>query len=118
MVLASDLTGWWVGYSIGALIVLVVAALVVSIIATARRIAAVAEDATRSLTETRERTEVLWQVATTNLVAQDILEGAAAARRALGGGDEEEEDEATQQAQAAVAGSLPTGPERDRQLGL
>lgn len=114
---ASDLTGWWVGYSIGALIVLIVAALVATIIVTARRIAAVAEDATRSLVESRERTEALWEVATTNLVAQEILEGARAARRALGGGDEEE-DPVTKQAQDTVSGSLPVGPDLDRELGL
>jgi uncharacterized membrane protein len=82
---AADLTGWWVSYAVGAAIVLVVAVLLILIILTARGIAAAAEDATRSLAETRDRTEVLWQVATTKQVAGELLDGAEQARRALGG---------------------------------
>ena len=85
MLAAADLTGWWVGYGVGAAIVAVVAVLLVLIILTARAIAAAAEDATRALTETRDRTEVLWQVTTTNQVAADLLDGATEARKALGG---------------------------------
>jgi hypothetical protein len=85
MLAAADLTGWWVGYAVGAVVVVAVALLLVLIIVTARRIAAVAEDAARSLAETRERTEVLWQVATTNQVAADLRDGAIQARKALGG---------------------------------
>jgi hypothetical protein len=84
-VAAADLTGWLVGYAVGATIVLVVAVLLILIIVAARGIAAAAEDATRSLAETRDRTEVLWQLATTKQVAADLLDGAARARRALGG---------------------------------
>ncbi len=83
MVLASDLTGWAVGYGIGAVVVAAVALLVVSLIITARRIAAVAADARRGLELARQRTEVLWQVRTTNQVATDILEVATEARRRL-----------------------------------
>jgi hypothetical protein len=85
MLAAADLTGWWVGYAIGATIVVVVAVVLLLIIRTAHAIASVAEDATRSLAETRDRTEVLWQVRTTNQVAADLLEGATRARKALGG---------------------------------
>lgn len=88
-VAATNLTGWWVGCAIGAAIVVVVAVLVLTIIVTARRIAAVAEDATRSLVLARDRTEVLWEVNTTNTVASDILAGAKQARAALGGGDDD-----------------------------
>lgn len=87
---ATDMTGWWVGYGIGALVVLIVVAVVIAIIVTARRIADVAEDGTRSLIEARDRTEVLWQVATTNVVANDLLQGATKAREALGGGSDAE----------------------------
>ncbi|MDP9069475.1 MAG: hypothetical protein M3N53_14195 [Actinomycetota bacterium] len=83
---ATDMTGWWVGYGIGALVVVIVVVVVVAIIATARKIADVAEDGTRSLILARDRTEVLWQVATTNTVANDLLQGAMKAREALGGG--------------------------------
>lgn len=82
---ATNLTGWWVGYAIGVPLVLVVAVLVIAIIMAAVKIGTVAEDATRALAQARDRTEVLWQVKTTNQVATDILEGAREARKALGG---------------------------------
>jgi hypothetical protein len=85
MLAAVDLTGWWVGYAIGAAIVLVVAVILLLIIRTAHAIATLAEDATRSLAETQDRTEVLWQVATTNQLAADLRDGAVQARKALGG---------------------------------
>jgi uncharacterized membrane protein (Fun14 family) len=81
---AADLTGWWVGYAVGAVIVVVVAVLLILIILTARGIATAAEDATRSLAEARDRTEVLWQLAATKQVAADLLDGAEQARGALG----------------------------------
>jgi hypothetical protein len=117
MVLASDLTGWWVGYGVGAVVVVAVALLVIAIIVTARRIAAVAEDATRSLTTARERTEALWEVATTNTVAGDLLAGAREARRALGGGDEPREEAGVHTAQLAERKPLPTAPQIDPELG-
>ncbi len=82
---AEHLTGWWVGYVIGAVVVLLVAALLILIIATVRRIAAVAEDATASLRLTQERTEVLWELEATRTAAKDILTSATEARHALGG---------------------------------
>jgi hypothetical protein len=85
MLAAADLTGWWVGYAVGAAIVAVVAVLLILIILTARAIATAAEDAAGSLAETRDRSEVLWQVATTNQVAADLLDGATKTRKALGG---------------------------------
>lgn len=78
-----DLTGWYVGYGLGAVVVLLVAALVLAITATARRIADVADDIAATLAVARDRTEVLWQVSTTNSVATDILDTATAARQAL-----------------------------------
>lgn len=82
---AADLTGWWIGYAIGAVVVVAVAVLVLVLIVTARRISATARDITGSLAVARDRTEVLWQVATTNQVAGDVLGAATRARRALGG---------------------------------
>lgn len=82
---AEHLTGWWIGYAIGAAVVLVVAVLLILIIATVRRIAAVAADATESLRTTQERTEALWELATTRTTAKDILASATEARHALGG---------------------------------
>jgi len=83
MVLASDLTGWAVGYAVGAVVVAAVAVLLILLILTARRIAAVAADASRGLASARERTEILWEVHTTNLVASDILQLTSDARRRL-----------------------------------
>lgn len=79
---ASDLTGWVVGYGVGAVVVLAVAALVIAITLTARRIAAVARDATRSLQQTQARTEVLWQVRAVNRLLTDIRRAAASFRTA------------------------------------
>ncbi|WP_034272081.1 hypothetical protein [Haloechinothrix halophila] len=83
---AEHLTGWWVGYVIGAVVVLLVAALLILIILTVRRIAAVAEDATDALRLAQQRTEALWQLEATRTAATDILAGATEARHALGGG--------------------------------
>lgn len=77
--------GWWIGYAIGVTVVIVVGVLLLFIIATADQIANIARDATSSLTESRDRTEALWQVSTTNELATEIGEGARAARKALGG---------------------------------
>lgn len=84
MVLASPaLTGWYIGFGLAAVVVLLVAVLVLAITATVKRIADVADDITGTLVVARERTEVLWQVATTNRVAGEILETATAARTTL-----------------------------------
>ncbi|MPY79284.1 MAG: hypothetical protein GEV04_12495 [Actinophytocola sp.] len=82
---AQHLTGWWVGYAIGAVVVLLVAALLIMIILTVRRIAAVAKDATDALRQTQERTEALWELEATRTAVKDILAGATEARHALGG---------------------------------
>ncbi|MFN2489513.1 MAG: hypothetical protein ABR529_07220 [Actinomycetota bacterium] len=86
IVAASDLTGWWIGWGVGAVVVVVVAAVLLAIIFTARRIAGVAEDATRSLVVARDRTEALWKVRDTKATAIELLEGATKARMALGDG--------------------------------
>lgn len=84
MVLASShLIGWYIGYGVAAVVIVLVAVLLLAIILTVRRIGAVAEDITSGLVVARDRTEVLWQVSTTNQVATDILDTATAARKAL-----------------------------------
>lgn len=82
---SPPLLGWWVGFGIGTVLVIVVAVLLLLILVAARRIGSVAEDATAALAQTRDRTEVLWQVRATNEVAAEILGQATAARKALGG---------------------------------
>jgi Sec-independent protein translocase protein TatA len=118
MVVAADVTGWWIGYGVGAVVVVVVACVVLAIIVTAKRIAEVAEDATRSLVSTRDRTEALWRVADTNKVAEDILAGASEARRALSGDSAEpSEQPSSRVAQEAEKHPFPTGPQLDPELG-
>lgn len=86
MDLASpQLIGWYIGYGLAIVVVLLVAVLVLAITSTAGRIADVADDITSTLGVARDRTEVLWQVSTTNRVATDILETATAARKTLEG---------------------------------
>lgn len=77
--------GWWIGFGVGAIVVIIVGVLVLFIIATADQIASLARDGTTSLAQSRDRTEVLWRVEQTNEVANDILDGAKQARKALGG---------------------------------
>lgn len=121
MALASDLTGWAVGYAVGALVVVIVAAVLLTIIFAARRIASVAEDATESLALTRARTEALWELQATNRVASDLLEGAREARSALGGdrvGDPASRREAeSREAQQSKMHNLPPGPHIDPEHG-
>jgi hypothetical protein len=86
MVLASShLTAWYVGYGLALVVVVLVVALLLAIIMTARRITAVAEDITSTLHVARDRTEALWRVGTTNQVAGEILETATVARKTLEG---------------------------------
>lgn len=127
---AAHLTGWWIGYIIGAIVVVAVAVLVLLLIITARRIGNIAADATSSLQQAEARTEILWQNQTVNQAAEDILEAAMKARVALGGGDFDvealrrgqhapHEDLKSEKAgRSPIEHSLPTGPQIDRQEGL
>jgi len=82
---ATNINGWVVGYVAGAIVVVLVALLIVGIIMTVRRIRATADDITRSLIESQQRTEVLWAVADTKSTVDDIVGMAGQARAALGG---------------------------------
>ncbi len=82
----ADLTGWWIGYGIGAVVVVAVAMLVIGIIATVRSITEVAEAITDGLAVTRDRTEALWTVGQTMHSCGDLLETAVDAREALEAG--------------------------------
>lgn len=107
---ATELTGWWIGYAIAVVVIALVAILLLVIARIANKIGDVAEDITHSLAETRDRTEVLWQVATTNAVATDILSGAVSAREALGGGAATAEQQAGAKGapREALAGDTPS----------
>lgn len=86
----ADMTGWWVGWVTAGAVVVVVAALVLYIIWTARRIADVAEQATGTLKIIEGRTRPLWKVHDAISMTVGIVTDAGEMRRALGGrvGDE------------------------------
>ena len=80
------LGGWWVGLGIGLVVVLVVAAVLVTLIVLARRITAQTVLAVEALEAAEENTRPLWAVTTTNQEVVAVLEGAQLARRALEAG--------------------------------
>ena len=79
------MSGWAIGFSVGAAVVVVVVVLLVLMIAGARRVATKAEDILSALEEARLNTLGLWDVATTNATAERIVAAAAGAREALAG---------------------------------
>lgn len=66
---------WYLGWAIGVVVVLLVAALVLAITATAERIARQADDITAALDGTRANTEPLFAVKTTNHTIDRITRG-------------------------------------------
>lgn len=85
MVLASADFGFYLGLTIGFIIVVVVVAIVSVILGLAARIGAQANVAGEALEQVRANTALLPAVATTNEHALAILAGAKAARGALTG---------------------------------
>jgi phosphohistidine phosphatase SixA len=81
------MNGWVLGYLIGGVVVVLVVALLLLMIAGARRTAQTAEEIARHLLEARDRTAALWQVETTMITAERIVNAATKARIALSGGD-------------------------------
>ncbi len=84
-VLAVSLTGWYVGFIIGALTITVVVVLVGAILGLARIIGRQAVDITTALDESRVNTMALWDVDLVNRSIVGINRNAAKARAALGG---------------------------------
>ncbi len=76
-------SGWYIGWAIGLVVVLIAAALLIAIIALGRRIAGQADDITRALDGARENTAPLFEVTRTNLALDQITRGLA---RLRGGG--------------------------------
>ncbi len=83
MVLAIS-AGWYVGWIIGAVVVLLAAGLLLMAIMTGRKISGQGDAITEALTGTRENTTPLFDVSGLNLVVIRITRGLA---RARGGGD-------------------------------
>lgn len=79
----ADLTGWWIGIAIGALIVVVVALIVIALIVLAERIARQARMAAAALDAAERNTQGLWDVGGVNREALAVLEGTVRARHAL-----------------------------------
>lgn len=78
-------TQWVIGWAVAGGVVLVVVILVGTIIYLAAKIKAQALAILGALEEARDNTASLWDVQTTNKMAEEILGAARAARAALGG---------------------------------
>ncbi|HET7846868.1 MAG TPA: hypothetical protein VFL72_05195 [Acidimicrobiia bacterium] len=78
-------TGWLVGYIIGIVVVLVVVALVVPILVLARKIGNEAKLIDDSLKQSVVNTAALADLATTNTMAINVIEGLKRGRTRLGG---------------------------------
>ncbi len=77
------MNGWVLGFVIGAVVVVVVVAVLLLMIVFARRTAEKAEAIVAALQDARDGTAALWEVQTTVLTAERIVDAAAAARAAL-----------------------------------
>jgi hypothetical protein len=78
-------TPWLVGFIIGIVIVLVVVALVVPILVLAKRIGNEAKAIDDSLKQSVVNTAALADLATTNTMAINVIEGLKRGRQRLGG---------------------------------
>lgn len=78
-------TQWVIGWAVAGGVVLVVVLLVGTIIYLAAKIKAQALAILGALEEARDNTASLWDVQTTNALAEEVLGAARAARAALGG---------------------------------
>lgn len=80
------LSTWWlVGWTIGVVVVLIAATLLLTIIGLGRRIVREADEITANLDQTRQNTDPLWGVKQININIARVNKGLAAARKALGG---------------------------------
>ncbi len=72
--------GWIVGWSVGALVVVIAAVLLLMIIGLGLRIVGQAKDITRSLDSARERTSPMFELSRTNLAVDRAARGLARTR--------------------------------------
>lgn len=75
--------GWYVGWAVGLVVVLLAAGLLLTIIVVGRRIVGQAGDITQALDGASSNTDALWDVRTTNHEIDRITRGLAAAREML-----------------------------------
>jgi hypothetical protein len=83
--LATSLTGWYVGFALAGLTITVVVVLVGTILGEARVIGRQAVSITEALEDSRINTLALWDVDVVNRSVIGINRNAAKARAALGG---------------------------------
>lgn len=83
---STVLTGWYVGYVIAAVLIVVVVAMIAIILALVRRISVVADDITNTLDDIRVNTVSVPAVGTLNEALLSVVGHAAEARTALAGG--------------------------------
>jgi len=74
-------TGWWIGLVLGVVVILVAAAIVIAIVALARRIAAQARGAVEGVEVVRGQTDELAGIAQINDSGVRILHSARALRK-------------------------------------
>jgi hypothetical protein len=83
-VLALSTTGWWVlGYTLGAVVVVIAASLLLAIIALGKRVARQANLIVEALDGARENTTALFDVTRTNLAIDTITRDLRAVREGL-----------------------------------
>jgi len=80
-VLTAASTGWWIGLVLGIVVILVAAAIVITIVTLARRIAAQAQGAVDGVEVVRAQTDELAGVARINDSGVRILHSARALRK-------------------------------------
>lgn len=76
-------SGWYIGWAVGLVVVLIAAGLLLTIIMLGRRIVRQAVDITEALDGARENTQALWDVRETNHAADRITRHLATAREML-----------------------------------
>jgi flagellar biosynthesis/type III secretory pathway M-ring protein FliF/YscJ len=80
-VLTAASTGWWIGLVLGIVVILVAAAIVITIVTLARRIAAQAQGAVEGVEVVRAQTDELAGIARINDSGVRILHSARAVRK-------------------------------------
>jgi hypothetical protein len=75
--------GWYIGWAVGLVVVLVAAALLLIVIGLGRRIVRQATDITTALEGTHRNTDALWDVRATNHAIDRVTRCLAAAREML-----------------------------------
>jgi hypothetical protein len=81
MAVIAASTGWYVGFALGIVVIAVAAAIVITIVALARRIAAQARAAVEGVTVVKQQTDELGGIARINDSGVRILHSARALRK-------------------------------------